>query len=299
MTSGRDEHEPIEPIAGALSLGEAFELARPDDIAPDGAAGDPAFAALSEALRNDARLAESLRRRVRFDARVRERFERVAVPSGLEARLLAAIVADSVAAAPFDQAVAGATTAAASEANAAVQPSGSERPSSRGWRRARRLWGAAAVAATLVGAAFFLFPWQVRERTPNDLASSALELWAAPGSHPAGQPLTRLPEAWALGRHAAAPLRSSTWRSVQAAGRTGVLVEWKLASGRAAGLLILPASGPDRIAPLANRPQSVAGASGGGAVAVWREGDLVYVLVAPGGEDDLRRMIRSGPLQYT
>jgi hypothetical protein len=265
---------------------ELIDAVRPQS----GDLSEAAFAELAARLSHDPELRKVYQRSQQFDAAVGDALHDLPVPAGAVDRLfvrLATAEADRAltnAAKESGQAVEGDAAPAATCARDAGHPAQPVR-----WRRTTAL---AMLAASVAVVAYFVFRPARIELTADEIVSSA---WFFAeergedrliGEH---KPPAKFPSAAAL---AAKP---TSWRPI-----TGLLgrsqgVAYHLRSGPARATLYVvhydSGYAAPRLVGLRTAPPPNPLTTGGQAKSVWREGDLVYVLVVEGGAPEYRAFV--------
>lgn len=264
---------------------EAMEACRAgsDDLA------DPELQFLADELKSDPHLEVVFQRIQRADRALASAMDNVPVPADLPSRLLAAL-AVSAAVEPSGEAV----SDPAATAESAAPPS---RQTRRRW--GRWLAGSALVAASLVAGVGISF-WSTAptyssvaaiDEATDAFRSHTKALMA--GAAQAGTPLAQ-PAPLPLSRQVRAT-PATTWRQVQLLGTDAVAYDLIGPRGVRATLYVVRAD----VAELASKPpRQPLRATAGFASSVWRENDLVCLLVVEGNRDDYRWFVstRSGPI---
>jgi hypothetical protein len=252
----------------------------------------PELRELAWQIEHDAKLRQIFAGLQRLDARIREALEEVPVPEGLSARIEAALAADERDAAER------ATMVAFERGD--VSASGTGKAAVRGRHSlSRRVWlaGALAAAAATVAGLWWMRPsataisgdsiaMAAREQFVADHEAGVLvDVASPPGGYPLSAQVRSLPEV--------------RWHAIKDfVGRSGVAYQLRRGQQRASLYVVKLGAGPRtprvemsrlRTAP---RPTS----TGGLTTAVWREGDLLYVLVVQGTEAEFRQFVASAPM---
>lgn len=280
-----DERPSIDP-----DILEAIEVFRSGETEQE----DLALQAVIEAARSDPNLAEHLRRVERWDRRCAEAMREVAVPADLAARIVEVLERKQAVPPPREPAVGDRTVEIGCGAPA---PRDALAPTTR-----RRSWRRIVVAATIAAAATVVLMVLAPDggwSGPDELCRTAISLFdipmpavnegflvsqvAPPEDYPYSSHLLSVPE--------------MRWRSVDEFGRShAVAYDLPLRGQRRATLYVLrgkaeglPAT-PPRQSQLQTRNL---------AVAAWQSGDLIYVLVADGGEGAYRALLESTARPWT
>ncbi len=247
---------------------EALEACRPghDDAAlPE--------LGLRELLECDARLRSLHQRLQRADARIAGAIRDVPVPDGIEQRILNRLDAEK------------------------QRRRGAARLSSRRW--VIGISGVLAVAASLLLAAWLIAPKSEPQHELAILAAACNRFLEESQSPPAeGKSLAEIapPAAFPISR-SLARLPQIRWRLIRGlAGQPAVAYDLPAPGGRRATLYVLPPMASDvvRTRPPMHPMQSTGGLS----ASIWREGDLLYVLVIRGDARSYSGLIQppSGPI---
>lgn len=272
---------------------EALEACRPgkDDLS------DPAMERLATAMAASPELDDLYERLQRLDAALAAAFRDVPVPQGLQERIMERLAKASVgvfpqAAEPAEPQLGlpRADSAAAEAANLCGLA-----------RASRRRWLAGLGAAVAIAASFLLALWlnwgpgplgedvdwsAAIARFGADLQSGDFGSGRSPDTAPARFPFSA----------AVVQYPGTTWRPVRDfLGRSAIAYDLQDAWGLRATLYVVQAAAdlpdvPDLYQPLL--------ATGQCALLAWREGNLVYVLVAQGASGEYRRFLNvsGGPV---
>jgi hypothetical protein len=271
-------------------LREMMEVCRPgrDDLA------DPEMAALARVLADSPELSRLQERLQRFDAAMADAFRDVAVPDGLESRILARVAAESAAlCVPSSEPMEASIERDVSDTSVSPTP----RTSRRRWYLAAG--GLAAVAAAVLVFAFGLLP-PTRKIVRSDLLVGAIECFlneslggqlSAPAPATGRYPFSTSLEGLLSGRLSVMRRgvvddflgqRADAFDLIGRGGKVGTVYAGSFAVEG------LPAEVP--LHPMLSTGETSASA--------WREGDVVYVLLVIGGERAYERLFSAsaGPL---
>jgi hypothetical protein len=275
-----------------------------------------------EAIRSDADLTARYQRLQRFDAAVGRAFADAPVPAGLEARLMAALAADSLVSAVQAAALPGVNIALPGANTASTPVAGATVPTVPGvtvpgvtlpaptvpvadlrlesGRLSRRRWMAACGAAGAATAAGLVGFWFIKSTAPTEITAEQLldeayTLHDADGSFPAAaidprNPPTDFPLTSAIKLPAGfVPRRRNL--DGRLIGRPGVAYELAAVGQPRATLYVLG----DRFGMqgVGGVPQIASGeadkTTGHRALGAWREGGMLYVFVVEGDKPRYRQ----------
>ncbi len=221
-----------------------------------------------------------------FDAAVRQSLDRVEVPVGLAARIVAALAAAESGGSHLAGVTAALEQPPADEPNAPAVAAASKLPTA--W--SRRQWlGTLATTAAGLALALVLSRWLgTHELAPIDeLAQDWQQLlgerWQDLAKVPRGfafpPGILGVPGGWQYVADKRLPAR-------------GVAYQLHGEHGREALLYVMPLDWPEAPPAPALEPQST---TGGAAIGYWRRGDKLYVLVAPNAAS-YRQFVSSSPV---
>lgn len=275
-----DEERLLEAIDACRPGGNDHEL--------------PETAFLGELFERDHASRELFARLQQFDASIDAAMHRVAVPRGLEHRLLAALSATREEA--RSDAVSAALDSPAPAAEDDAAPTVAPIPRRR---TSRRVWIASGVAtaAALLVAYWF---WPANEYTYEGVLAFGQEFFAADAQQRGSgvSPTVKAPpKGYRLSRFVN-PHSSPKWRYVKGfLGRNGVAYDLELGNVRATLYVVKVAGTPKSPHVLPGAGQSPIrhpASSGQNPTDAWIENGFLYVLVVEGSEDDYQQFISSG-----
>ncbi len=253
----------------------------------------PEMAALAEAIRRDPEVRRRYECSQKFDALVREPFRDLPVPDGLADRVLAAIAPS------WDR------TTVESQEPVALPPSehhvriSAEEAGRQPRQKRRRIWtvmaGSLTAAAALVGFVLLVPYFTGHEPLPDDrLPGEVMEWWDAVVRQGWNEDLPTAQVLRPLDRAVRAdPQR---WCSIATAYDSQTVV-YDVAPRGAEMALVFCMRCRGRSSTLPEMPPwNAFSATGGLTLAVWRRGDMVYVLVVRGGQRRYRELIEASPL---
>lgn len=283
-----DDHPMRDP-----RILEALEACRPgkDDLS------DPAMERLATAMAASPELDDLYERLQRLDAALAAAFRDVPVPQGLQQRIVERLAKASLgvspqAAKPADPQVG--SPRAESAAAEAANPCGLARASRRRWLAG--LGAVVVIAASLLLAAWLNWgPWPLGDDVDWSAAIARFGADLQSGDFGSGRSAETAPARFPFSA-AVVQYPGTTWRPVRDfLGRSAIAYDLQDAWGLRATLYVVQAAAdlpdvPDLYQPLL--------ATGQCALLAWREGNLVYVLVAQGGGGEYRRFLNvsGGPV---
>jgi hypothetical protein len=225
-----------------------------------------------------------------LDDRIQSALNDVSVPEDLAERVFARLASTAMAPTGADQAI---TSQAITTVDEAFEVARRRRSTTRG-----RAWLAAGLATAAAVLIYMMLPSSMPVLSEEAIALQAREHFALPAEQ-SQDVATNPPPAAFPASALIASLPDSRWYALREfLGRSGVAYQLRRGGIRAT-LFVVKIHGPHR-APgiderelaLGPKPSSTAGST----AAVWRERDLLYVLVVQGSEVEYRHFLAPSPV---